>query len=845
MSTRKAPPMTSRLALALRKHIHVLIVVPLVVIATTWPTFSRLFDADEFWLHVRHGDKWQKIWHAWHFEQALAGQTELYHTDMMFQPAGTDLVFQAFIFPHALLLIALKTILPVDDAYNLLFLLTLCFNAFCGYTLIRHFIEDKWIVLFGAVVFAVATPFPQGSTVPDLTIIGTLPLTLYFVIRALRESNWLFAVVAGLSAGITAFISVYVFAFILLSVGIFVLLESFTLWRQKAFWGGLFIIVIVCGLISAFRFCPMMLNRDHNKRGLGAYAHFSKSNDVLENFVLTTNPFTGPIFRLAFNTTPVLESAYRKPEYKEIYLGYINLFLIACAIIRRSWWRRLLPWVVILLTFGILTLGHYLTFNQIEFPAILLPKHFLTQWFPGIFGNIGYPEYYQIGVVTPLSVLACYGLAALVRSRPVKARRLILLLCIVVVCIEFYTPRLGETLDRKSTAFVPWLQSQAESQIKIINLPDPSFSSNYYSYLQTLTGYPHTNGVISRFKRSAVRYSFGNLLLRTWDNERSIHCLPYNEQSFKAALDQLLADGFTHIVLHKWLYGDQFIIQSFKNIPPAYDNGHVSVYRVRDMRLSCQNQAAQLPRFIHFAQSSMAAPGSQSAILSIHPDQPIDPDLFEYLGSLFSDWRSLVHLYLDNGELVMQSAGARYPDMDAFTNDSQVVHLLYNMREVSPDSLSTYVKLDGFNLCQREASDDGAVIEHYVSRDFSCELMTSSSTPFQVRYDNGIRLENLEIQTDQDGMDFQFMWSGLPDEAHSVSIQVFDETGEKMLGQDSVIGHITLDRQRIDISSLPPGDYSVKLIMYNFESGAIVGGTANEDGARFERELPIATLNRL
>ena len=812
------------------------------VIATTWPTFPRLFDADEFWLHVRHGDKWQKIWDAWHFERVLAGQTELYHTDMMFQPTGADLVFQAFIFPHALLLIALQTILPVDDAYNLLFLLTLCFNAFCGYTLIRHLIKDKWIALFGAVVFAVATPFPHGSTVPDLTIIGTLPLTLYFVIRALRESNWLLAVVAGLSAGITAFISVYVFAFILLSVGILVLLESFTLWRQKAFRGGLLIFIIVCGLISALRFYPMLLNRDHIKLGLGAYRLFSKSNDVLENFVLTTNPITSPIFRLAFNTAPDDDSAYRKPEYKEIYLGYINLFLIACAIIRRPQWRRLLPWLVILITFAILTLGHYLTFNQMEFPAILLPKHFLTRWFPAIFGNIGYPEYYQIGVVTPLAVLACYGLAALVRSRPGKAGRLILLLCIVVACIEFYTPRLGETLDRKSTAFIPWLQSQAESQIKLINLPGPSFSSNYYSYLQTLTGYPHTNGVVSRLKHSALLYSHGNLLLRTWDNKRSIHCLPNNEQSFKAALDQLLADGFTHIVFHYWRYGDHFIVDSFRNIPPAYDNGRVSIYRVSDMRLSCRNQGAELPRFIQLANSSSATPGSQSAILSMHPEQRIDANLFEYLGSLFSDWRSLVHLHLDNGELVVQSAGKSYPDLDAFMNGNQVIHFLYNRRESEPDQLISQLNFTAFNLCQREASDDGAVVEHYVNREFSCELLTSPSA-FEVQYDNGARLENLLFAIDQDQLDLQLQWSNLPDEPFSLSVQVFDAAGEKILGQDSVIGHVTLERRRLDISDLEPGNYEIMLIAYNFATGKSVAGAVTATGARFDRELVIANFN--
>jgi len=134
------------------------------------------------------------------------------------------------------------------------------------------------------------------------------------------------------------------------------------------------------------------------------------------------------------------------------------------------------------------------------------------------------------------------------------------------------------------------------------------------------------------------------------------------------------------------------------------------------------------------------------------------------------------------------------------------------------------------------------VIEHYVKRGFSCALIASDSQ-LEVRYDNGARLENYQVQTRNDYVDLQFRWSNLPDEPYSLSIQVFDAAGEKLLGQDSVIGHVTLDRQRLDLSSLPPGDYNVKLIMYDFESGAIVSGEEITSGARFDRYLEVATIH--
>ena len=835
--------MIGRFVQSLRNHLPVLLIVPLVVIATTWPTFPRIFDADEFWLHVRHHDKWLTIWEAWHIERALSGQSDLYYTDSMYHPPGLSLAYQPFDFPHALLLVASKAILPVDDAYNLLFLLILCFNAFCGYTLIRHLIEDKWIALFGAVVFAAATPFPFGQTIPDLITIGTLPLAMYFYLRAESESNWRFAILAGISAGVTAFIGVYVFGFILLSVGIYVFFISVSQWREPAFWRRLLLFLVVCASISALRFYPMFADRAHLTLGLEAYQDKSRSNDLLEHFVLVNNPFTGEFFREALNASPDYETSGIRPEYKEAYLGYINLFLIAFAILRAPQRRRLLPWIVTLLFFAILRLGHYFTFNDLEYVDVVLPKYFLTKWFPALFGNIGFPEYYQIGVVMPLAVLACFGLAALLQSKPVKARMLAALLCILIVCIEFYTPRLGQTLEPDKTAFVAWLQSEPDDPIKLIHLPLSVGPKSFYLYVQTLTGYPHANGHSSRLKHSARHYILGNLLLRSWDESRSVHCLPHNEQSFTAALEQLLADGFTHVVVHNWLYGDQFIIHTFENVPAAYDDGYVSVYRVRDLRLSCQNQAAELPRFIHFAQSASAAPGRKSAILSLHPSQPIDPDRFDYLGSLFSDWASLLHLYRDDGELATQNAGLQYADLEAFVNDNQVINLLYNTRDGDPELLIGNAIFDGFDLCQREAHDDGAVIERYVSRDFSCELIIAGN-PFQVQYDNGVRLENLAVQANQDVLDLQFMWSNLPDEAHSVSIQVFNAAGAKVAGHDYVIGNVSLDRFFIDFSDLATGKHEIKLIVYEFSSGRTIAGTVSSDGARFDRELTIATLDR-
>jgi len=268
-------------------------------------------------------------------------------------------------------------VIPVDDAYNLLFLLILCFNAICGYALIRYLIKDKWISIFGAVVFVVATPYPFGQTVPDIIMIGTLPLTLYLLIRSITESRWRFAALAGLCAGITAFIGIYVFAFILLTVGFIVLFKSLSLWKQGAFWRDLLIFILVCGATSIFRLYPMLLDSTHLEIAQARYQGKSHSNELLEHFVLVNNPFTGLLFGNPLDPRDDYYNSAVRKEYKEAYLGYINLVLIACAFLCQPRRRRLLPWLAILLFFAIMRLGAYLTFNGIHYEDIILPERFV------------------------------------------------------------------------------------------------------------------------------------------------------------------------------------------------------------------------------------------------------------------------------------------------------------------------------------------------------------------------------------------------------------------------------------------------------------------------------------
>ena len=146
-----------------------------------------------------------------------------------------------------------------------------------------------------------------------------------------------------------------------------------------------------------------------------------------------------------------------------------------------------------------------------------------------------------------------------------------------------------------------------------------------------------------------------------------------------------------------------------------------------------------------------------------------------------------------------------------------------------------------FHACHPVIDSAELVAAYYLRTGYDCALI-SSPAPFDVQYDNGVRLANRQLVANGDSLDIQTWWRSLPDEAHGVSIQLFDQAGEKVAGSDFTIRHDSLSRHQLDLSSLVPGDYNVKMILYNYETRVSVPGTVTSDQARFERELDLGLI---
>ena len=572
-----------RLFNPLREHLHFFFVVTLLTLVMTFPTIVYVFRTDVFWLPTGNShDVFIKIWDSWYLKQILVGEANLYFTDKMFFPHGVTLAYHPLFLHFALVSNTLQNILPVSNAFSLTFLLSVVFSAFTSYLYLFYVLKDTWIALFGAVVFAFSPHVMAHPNHPDVGFVATLPLILYFFHRGVIENRRAFTIGAGLLTGLNTFVIMYVYICALITLGLYVCAFAWRRWRQKRYWIHVILILLAIAVTSVWRIYPMM----QNSQGLGetlAWANVSEnSRDLISYFV----NYRGALTEFFFSSVLQLPTPESGDSFS--FLGFLPPILAAIGLANRATRRRMLPWIGLCLLFLMLRMGSYLSINGITYFNIALPKYYLDRLLPVVFQAFYEPNHFQIGVLLPFALLACYGLTALRQTTSVAVRPWFILLLIAIVALEYYIPVKERVIPQERFAFIDWLAKEDDEQIRLINLPMGRKNSKDYNLYQSISGYPHAEGAISRTPDSAFDYIRSNYALNAWYNQRAVTCGDENRNSYLTALDRLEDDGFSHVVFYRDFYFWKEISDSFRAARPSYRDDYVSIYRMSDLRESCE-----------------------------------------------------------------------------------------------------------------------------------------------------------------------------------------------------------------------------------------------------------------
>ena len=679
---------------------------------------------------------------------------------------------------------------------------------------------------------------------PDVILVATLPLAFYGLHRGVVEQRWRWTAIAGVLAGVTAFIGMYIFVCLFLTLGLYGLYLAYRRWQGGQFWRHIILFLAVAGAISIVRVYPMIADAHLLHEALDKDLGLNSGADLLVFLVNPSHPLLPGLYSVLLG-----DSLRRIPA--DGYLGVVPLLLIGAGIVRSKQRRSMILWLSIALFFAILRLGPALRIGGVTDPDVLLPKHYLDTWFPWIFKAFWDTTFFQIGILLPLAMLICFAARGFLDSMAPRPRVATLAIILIAMAFEYYRPPpRNYTGVPPGSIWLDWLASEdGQDDIHVINLPMGRSNSKRYGFYQTINGYPQAEGLASRTPSQAYDFIDNNLLLSAWRRGSSVKCEQDNVDQYVASLDQLIANDFTHILLHHRLFNNKNIFESFVKVPSAFENDQVVIYRLPDLRASCDetaflDDASQIQAQL-LTESGVVAPGDAGSILTLHspgtdPAAESAPQLATF-GAKFS----LVRLDLaEIRQVSSETADLRARHLDDMLSADSVVILIYDPRQADADDLNSYRDWIGrhFTACGATADTVDTAIEYFIRPGFPCELGITEA-PIAANYDNGIALGNLLVVHDGRSLDLYLMWKTLPWESHSFSIQLFDGEGNKALGQDFTFRHDSLMHKHIDLSSLPPGDYLAKFIVYNYHTGVSVSGTQLDNDTRFDRELEIARIS--
>ncbi len=831
----------SRLIKTLREHRHVVIAVSLLTLLVTYPTIGYVFRSDVFWLPGDNFDVFIKYWDVWYGRQFLTGQADRFYTDLMFYPNGLSLNYHPFFIPQIIVVNALSVFLPVPNAISLTYLFITATCALSSYAYLLWLFKDKWIALFGAVVFGFSPHVVGHPYHPDIASMATVPLALYCFHRGLRERRTLLIILAGLLTGLTTVISMYMYVCIMIMLGFYVCAFAISRLRDRRFWLDVLLLILAIAVSSIWRVYPLTAGAEDIDEVAAWHGERELRSDALSYFINYRNPFTGPL------AETIMELTTGGNISTTSYLGYLPLALILFGLFAHATRRRMLPWAFLCAVFLVLRLGSHLNVNGIWYPDIVLPKYYLDQILPAAFESFWEVDNFMMGALLPLTVLACFGLAALQKRFTIAAKPVFILSLVAIVVAEYWIPVQATVIPDEQIDYLDWLKQDDEAEdIRLINLPMGRRNSKLYNLYQALSGFPQAEGAISRTPEDAFGYFRTNFLLNAWYNRRSVHCDTPDRDAYLAGLAQLEQDGFSHIVFHRKRQNWPEVRESFQGIKPSYFDDFVSIYRMQDLRDSCPRELDAVQRFAFAYAEALKKPSvleEWPASVIIFPPTAQANDYFMRYLRVYSEIDTTVATVTSDEQGYVNIEVSNSVDSAIDLEQYNAVWLINNYAEFNAERTVAYQEwfLKRFKFCARFHAGERTAIDTYIKLEYPCAAV-ARQIPDEIRYDSGLRLHYAAFDVLGDKVRFYLAWTNNTNDTMAYSIQFLGEDGNNALQYDDVIYGQLLAVPEVEITALPVGTYSVQLIVYDFETRVSQGGVIGDTAVRFERELQLGKL---
>jgi hypothetical protein len=631
---------------AIWPQVRVLLAYTLLTLVMTWPLvpqMSTLLAGDDV-------DVLINPWADWWTRKALTERLDFYHTDYMFYPHGTSLVFHSFSHVNTALSLILAPLLGHLAAYNLAILLTYPLSAYGMYLLVSHLTRCRPAALVAGVVFAFHPYHMFQSSHPVLVTTQFIPLFILALIRLLQGRGVGRArqvLLAALWFLLTALSSWHLMT-MLAGWTVFYLLYG--LLCERAQWTpGTSRRLILLLFVVALGVAPFLWPVIHEQLTTDtAYVTVDveegRANDLLSFFTPDRlHPVFGPL---------VLEINSRIGYTRNwpAYLGYtaLGLAIVGVATARR---RARFWWLAGLACF-VLSLG-----SQIRWCGT--PLHtFHLPWAVPIIGVLRHPFRLNSLLFLSLAVLVGYGsrwLYGLVASRGKPLACLTLAFLTGILLFEYWVFPFPTTRPTHS----PFLHQLADEEgaFAVADFPMGRQEAKYYLFFQTIHGKKIVDGVVSRTPHDAYAFVDANPLLGSLRNENvpTVH--------IQERLAVLAAQDIRYVIVHKrFLDADRMRLWQrwLADFPsPFYEDEHIIVYRTAPALQTEVLRAGSVSRLDVQLGDHVHLRGYRLSSTNLSAGSPLTVTLFwQSDARLTGDYHVFVHLLDAEGQVVAQHDGA-------------------------------------------------------------------------------------------------------------------------------------------------------------------------------------------
>ena len=234
-------------------------------------------------------------------------------------------------------------------------------------------------------------------------------------------------------------------------------------------------------------------------------------------------------------------------------------------------------------------------------------------------------------------------------------------------------------------------------------------------------------------------------------------------------------------------------------------------------------------------------------IVSFHPDAELVPAVYDYYDSFHGRWGGLIHISTaSDGKAEVQSSNSLFDSIESMPFWRFRAWLVYNPQQTDLEQVSAYSQgfRQFYRSCGVYVEKPQSVIALYVPKDVSCQIVSATDGPAtNIRYDNGSALRNLVYSLHSETLTVTLWWSRTEYGRYAYSLQLFDADGAKAAPQaDTVITDAGYNVETLDMSSLPAGEYTLKLIVYDARSLESQAGLVVDANERFERDIEIGRV---